>query len=58
MPCYEFICDCGENLVVEKSIHEEIETPTCKCGLVMRRVFFAPPTHFKGNGFYRTDKNG
>ena len=56
MPVYSYECKCGLNLSVTRSIHDDEENPVCECGKVMQRVFYAPPTIFKGNGFYKTDK--
>jgi putative FmdB family regulatory protein len=58
MPVYSFACKCGETISVSRSIHDEIEPQICKCGKEMSKVFAAPPTIFKGKGFYRTDRNG
>lgn len=62
MPIYEFECDnekCEANARIEKEISitksHEIECPFC--GENMRKVYSSvPAVHFKGSGFYSTDK--
>lgn len=51
MPTYVFICNnCGNCSEVIQSITEELTAPTCICGEVMARKFFAT-IEFKGKGW-------
>lgn len=61
MPIYEFECDnedCECNLHIEKEISitkaHDLECPFC--GESMRKVYSSVPVHFKGSGFYSTDR--
>lgn len=58
MPIYEFECDCEANLRFEKELKiNENHTIKCPvCGDQMRKIYSAPNVHFKGSGFYSTDK--
>ena len=57
---YEYECPaCGNVLLVIRSIHDiavEYDCPTKECGTTLNRKWESPPTHFKGSGFYSTDK--
>jgi len=57
-PIYEFKCPtCGEKIQRKNSMNEEVPAPMCgDCLVDMERVFSATPIHFKGSGFYATDK--
>ena len=51
---YDYKCDnCGNELSVERSIHESPKPPACvPCHVLMKRVYDAPSIQFKGKGFY------
>ena len=57
---YEYECPaCGNVLLVIRSIHDievEYDCPMKECGTTLNRVWASPPAHFKGSGFYSTDK--
>ena len=56
MPTYDYECP-GENLRRELQLPVEHEQPKCEiCGTLMTRIYTANPIHFKGSGFYKTDK--
>ena len=62
MPIYEFQCDnsdCEADARIERElsmtkVHEGIDCPFCS--EPMRKVYSSVPAHFKGSGFYSTDK--
>ena len=58
MPTYEFKCPrCGESVERKNAADANIPNPMCgDCLVEMVRVFSATPIHFKGSGFYATDK--
>jgi putative FmdB family regulatory protein len=57
---YEYECpSCGNILSVIRSIHDieiEYDCPTPQCGTTLSRKWITPSIHFKGSGFYSTDK--
>jgi putative FmdB family regulatory protein len=55
---YSYKCSkCNSELTIERSIHEEVRSPTCfDCHESMNRVWDSPAITFKGTGFYSTDK--
>lgn len=55
---YEYECpNCGNVLSVIRSIHDiEVEYDCPQCSSTLKRVWLAPPAHFRGSGFYTTDK--
>ena len=57
---YEYECPaCGNTLLIIRSIHDievEYDCPTKECGTTLNRKWSVPPVHFKGQGFYSTDK--
>lgn len=55
---YEYECPaCGNVLLVIRSIHDiEVEYDCPQCSTTLNRKWESPPTHFKGSGFYSTDK--
>ena len=57
MPTYEYKCPrCGVQVPQERKMDEEVPPPWCgDCCMIMERVWSAPPVHFKGSGFYKTD---
>lgn len=57
MPSYPFKCgQCGIEVELPRSIHEDVLAPRCDCGQMMARIYEATSTVFKGSGFYKTDK--
>ena len=62
MPIYEFECNndqCEANARYDKelSISEPHDLDCPFCGETMRKVYSSVPAfHFKGSGFYSTDK--
>lgn len=57
MPDYPFRCpNCGIEVNLNRSVHEDVHAPRCDCGQMMARIYEATPTVFKGSGFYKTDK--
>ena len=58
MPEYPFRCsNCGIELELTRSIHEEVPSTICDCGAIMSRIYGAVPAIFTGSGFYKTDRN-
>ena len=53
MPTYSYKCpSCPQTVTVSRSVEDKERIPECfACGLVMTRVFEAPPIVFKGEGF-------
>ena len=60
MPTYEYRCkDCGDELEVFQSFHDEALTTCPACGGTLRKLFGSIGITFKGSGFYKTDsRNG
>ena len=60
MPTYEYRCkDCGDELEVVQSFHDDAPTVCPSCGGNLRKVFGNIGITFKGSGFYKTDsRNG
>lgn len=59
MPVYTYQCaSCGAEKEVFRSYDVgDIVEPKCeKCNVEMMRVFKPTPVHFKGHGYYVTDK--
>ena len=57
MPRYDFYCSkCGMETEITRSFSndKEILCDTCLIPLIKR--FTATPVHFRGTGFYSTDK--
>lgn len=57
MPTYDYKCpNCKKIHTIQHSLSDENkrECATCKCE--MNRTYGAIPAHFKGEGFYTTDK--
>jgi putative FmdB family regulatory protein len=62
MPIYEYQCDndlCEADARIEKElsiskVQDGIECPFCN--ELMRKVYSSVSVHFKGSGFYSTDK--
>jgi len=57
-PVYEFKCpSCSERIAQTRKMSDQVMPPICgDCLVTMERVFSATPIHFKGSGFYATDK--
>ena len=55
---YQFECPGdGEVIEIEFPITAVPQNVRCStCGAELKRVFNAPSIHFKGKGFYSTDK--
>ena len=57
MPLYEYQCSNGHTHVEQRSMTAPQQQQQCEdCGANLQRVFTPAPIHFRGNGFYRTDK--
>ena len=59
MPTYTYQCAwCGSSKEIFRSydIGDAVEPKCEKCNVEMMRVFQPTPVHFKGEGFYVTDK--
>ena len=59
MPAYDYQCpSCGERKTVYRHYYlGDVIEPVCdKCGVEMERVYQAPAVHYKGSGYYVTDK--
>jgi putative FmdB family regulatory protein len=56
VPTYEYKCISCDNRYETKEGFDAPSRQNCpRCGAVAKRVLFAPPIVFKGNGFYITD---
>ena len=57
-PRYDFRCPrCGTTIEQVRGYEEDSPAPMCgDCCQSMERVFSSLPVHFKGSGFYSTDK--
>lgn len=55
MPNYEYKCKaCEHRFEIWQNVGEA--APPCpECGAEVKKIFHAPPLHFKGSGFYVTD---
>lgn len=58
MPTYDYRCDGDKTLLSYTRTIQERDNPVAcpNCGEDMRREYIATPVHFKGSGFYTTDK--
>lgn len=57
MPKYDYKClQCKSYTELTHGFHDASMKTCPKCGGGMKKVFTPTPTHFKGNGFYKTDK--
>lgn len=56
MPTYEYHCDkCDYTFEKIQGFNDPV--PACPaCGGVVKRVFYPPNIHYRGTGFYSTDK--
>ena len=56
MPTYEYRCkDCGADLEVQQSFHDEALTECPTCGGALKKRFGNVGISFKGSGFYKND---
>lgn len=56
MPIYQYRCrECGEDLEIQQSFHDDPLTTCPSCEGSLRKVFSAVGISFKGSGFYKTD---
>lgn len=56
MPTYEYRCrDCGHELEVQQSFHDDPLKECPSCGGDLRKRFSPVGITFKGSGFYKTD---
>ena len=57
-PVYEFRCPrCSTTIEQRRAFEEDSPNPMCgDCCMGMERVWSSTPIHFKGSGFYTTDK--
>ena len=55
---YEYECPaCGNVLLIIRSIHDiEVDYDCPQCGSTVNRKYSSTPVHFRGSGFYTTDK--
>jgi putative FmdB family regulatory protein len=61
MPTYTYRCAACRNVWDEQRTVDERDKPKDGCPLCMMdataRIYQPTPTHFKGSGFYSTDKD-
>lgn len=56
MPNYEYRCQsCNHQYEKHEGFDAPAKQPCPNCGEEAKRMLFAPPIVFKGNGFYITD---
>jgi predicted nucleic acid-binding Zn ribbon protein len=56
MPRYDYTCESGHQVTIERSIHAAEGNPTCSveaCESALKRVWQATPTIFNARGFYK-----
>lgn len=57
MALYDYHCsECGQDRLVSRSITSEELIYCDDCDVEMRKKYTPTPAHFKGEGFYTTDK--
>lgn len=59
MATYEYICEAGHNVLIERGMTEPEGSPVCEkpnCERALKRVYSAPSITFKGSGFYSTSR--
>lgn len=56
MPIYQYECACGQVLDITHGMFEEPDVECNNCDGIMQKVFGISAVHFKGSGFYTTDK--
>lgn len=58
MPFYEYQCEnCCHRFELKQSFKDNSIVTCPKCQGKTRRIFSPVPVHFKGSGFYITDKH-
>ncbi len=57
-PRYEYKCPrCQISIEQTRAFDEDAPAPMCgDCCIGMEKVYGSTPVHFKGRGFYSTDK--
>ena len=59
MPTYVYKCDsCGHEFEIHQAFTDDPLTKCPKCDMMLHRVIFPVPTHYKCAGFSITDKRG
>lgn len=58
MPRYDYRCEAGHKYEVTEPFGSPAVQPCQKCGKEARRVLYAAPLVFKGQGFYKTSGRG
>lgn len=54
---YLYKCDdCGDVIEIQKGMNEKGPSKCKTCNGSMRRIYNAPAVHYKGAGFYSSDK--
>lgn len=58
MPIYIYVCiECDKSTEITRGFSDTEIVPACeKCGYRMIRSYSLAGVHFKGSGFYSTDK--
>ena len=56
MPIYTYECPCGQVLDINHPMSETPDIECNNCDSMMHKVFGVAGIHFKGSGFYTTDK--
>ena len=57
MPAYDYRCNqCNLSSEITHGWHDRPVIPCTYCNEPMVKVIAAAPAHFKGKGFYSTDK--
>ncbi len=56
MPTYDYKCIEGHVQTINHGFNSEPIVYCGKCTALMKKMISAPATHFKGSGFYSTDK--
>lgn len=57
MPKYVYYCLCSVDVKVTYDLPMDHKPPICViCGWTMKRHYTPIAVHFKGTGFYKTDK--
>lgn len=57
MPRYDYHCtECGFEIEIQRSFNDDKEILCYDCDHPLSKKFSPTPAHFKGNGFYSTDK--
>jgi putative FmdB family regulatory protein len=57
MPRYDYICpQCEAVQEIQRSFNDDKEILCDACAIPLIKKFSPTPVHFKGSGFYSTDK--